>query len=164
RFAFTASKHVHALDGVSPALPPHVQLDRTPDGGDAFDSIIARTSDVIPPVAPDQVASLLYTSGTTGTPKAVPLTHHNLASDASALIAEKLIAPADRVLMPLPLHHTYPFTVGMLMVLGLGAQIVMPAGITGPEITGAAKRSNATAMLGVPSLYEAVWQSIDARV
>src|SRR5690606_27537512 len=69
-----------------------------------------------------------------------------------------------RVLMPLPLHHTYPFTVGMLLVLGLGARMVIPSGVTGPEITGAAKVSEATAMLGVPSLYEAVWQSIDARV
>src|SRR5690606_19699967 len=43
-------------------------------------------------------------------------------------------------------------------------RIVFPSGVTGPEITGAAKAAGATAILGVPSLYEAVWQSIEARV
>src|SRR5690606_29459603 len=115
-------------------------------------------------VLPDQTASLLYTSGTTGTPKAVPLTHRNLASDAQALIVARLIGPRDRVLMPLPLHHTYPVTVGMLVVLGPGARMVIPPGVTAPAITAAAKGSVATALLGGPSLYEAVWQGIEARV
>src|SRR5690606_6343976 len=115
-------------------------------------------------VDPEQTASLLFTSGTTGTPKAVPLSHRNLAANANALMSEDLIRANDRVLMPQPLHHTYPFTLGLLTTLGMGATLVMPSGVTGPEITGAAKASAATAMLGVPSLYEAVWQGIEGRV
>jgi long-chain acyl-CoA synthetase len=114
-------------------------------------------------VGPNTVASLLYTSGTTGTPKAVPLTHANLLSNANALMEADLIRPRDRVLLPLPLHHSYPFTVGLLLVLGTGATIVLPSGISGPEITGALKAGRATAMLGVPSLYAAVWQGIEAQ-
>jgi len=163
RFAFTSARHVERLAGTPEALGEHHLIDPT-----ASPSSLETFADFEPErsvdIDPDQVASLLYTSGTTGTPKAVPLSHRNLASDASALIAAKLIDARDRVLMPLPLHHTYPFTVGMLTVLGLGARIVMPAGVTGPEITGAAKAAKATALLGVPSLYEAVWQSIEARV
>jgi long-chain acyl-CoA synthetase len=163
RFGFTSSKHVEELSSTAHPLRDYHLLDAN-GAASALDELDAGASAALPPIAPEQIASLLYTSGTTGTPKAVPLTHRNLAADASALIEEALIGPADRVLMPLPLHHTYPFTVGMLMVLGLGARIIMPSGVTGPEITGAAKTAEATAMLGVPSLYEAVWQSIDAKV
>lgn len=159
RFAFTTRKHVEELAGGPSALEAYHLLD-----ADSLDRVEAPATETPVEVLPDQTASLLYTSGTTGTPKAVPLTHRNLASDAEALIEAKLIGPADRVLMPLPLHHTYPFTVGMLVVLGLGARMVIPSGVTGPEITGAAKISEATALLGVPSLYEAVWQGIEARV
>ncbi len=161
-FAFTSRKHVEQLAETEEAFGPHQLLDprATPDLAQFADGAPVRLA----AVEPEHIASLLYTSGTTGTPKAVPLSHRNLASDATALIAAGLIGPRDRVLMPLPLHHTYPFTVGLLMVLGLGARILMPAGVTGPEITGAAKAGKATAMLGVPSLYEAVWQSIDTRV
>src|SRR5690606_34859654 len=163
RFAFTSRRHIDELAATAEALGDHHLLEANAPSSALEDFAHgSRSRDVR--VEPDQIASLLYTSGTTGNPKAVPLSHANLASDASALIAAGLIGPRDRVLMPLPLHHTYPFTVGMLMVLGLGARIVMPSGVTGPEITGAAKSGNTTAMLGVPSLYEAVWQSIDARV
>lgn len=164
RFAFTTRKHVEGLESIGEALEHYALLDD--DADSSIDSLDRAGTDPAATVQiePDHVSSLLYTSGTTGTPKAVPLTHHNLVADVQALIEAKLIGADDRVLMPLPLHHTYPFTVGMLMVLGLGARLIMPSGITGPEITGASKLGNATAMLGVPSLYEAVWQSIEARV
>jgi long-chain acyl-CoA synthetase len=113
---------------------------------------------------PARVASLLYTSGTTGTPKAVPLTHANLAANVSALLGADLISPADVVLVPLPFHHVYPFTVGLLTVLATGARVVLPAGISGPEITRAAKESGATALIAVPRLCTAIWDGIERGV
>src|SRR5690606_6637970 len=162
RFAFTSRRHVEQLADTPEAIRDYHLLDAA--ASSALDTFADDSRAAVRNVEPEQIASLLYTSGTTGTPKAVPLSHRNLAADASALIASGLIGPDDRVLMPLPLHHTYPFTVGMLLVLGLGARMLMPAGVTGPAITGAAKSGKATALLGVPSLYEAVWQSIEARV
>jgi len=118
----------------------------------------------LPEAAPGDVASLLYTSGTTGTPKAVPLTHANLAANATALIKVKLIGPGDRVLLPLPLHHAYPFTVGLLNAFGWGAAVVLPAGISGPEIGRAARETGATALLAVPRLCTALWDGVAAAV
>jgi len=118
----------------------------------------------LPSLEPDDVAALLYTSGTTGKPKAVPLTHRNLASNAAALSVQRLIRADDRVLLPLPLHHTYPFTVGLVTALLKGAAVVFPAGISGPEITGAARTAEATALLAVPRLCEALWDSVRAAV
>ena len=113
---------------------------------------------------PERIASLLYTSGTTGTPKAVPLTHANLAANVSALLDAELIEARDVVLVPLPFHHVYPFTVGLLTVLATGARIVLPSGISGPEITRAASESGATALIAVPRLCTAVWEGIERGV
>ncbi len=117
-----------------------------------------------PGIEASQVASLLYTSGTTGTPKAVPLTHGNLASNVNALLRARLIRATDRVAVPLPFHHTYPFTVGLLTVLGSGAVVVLPSGVSGPELTRATTEARATALLAVPALCAALCSAIEARV
>lgn len=114
-------------------------------------------------VEPEDLALLLYTSGTTGSPKAVPLTHGNIASNLRALVEAGLITDRDRVLLPLPLHHTYPFTVGLLMPLTLGARVVLPAGVSGPEISRASLEAGATALLAVPRLCAVLWSSIESQ-
>jgi len=111
-----------------------------------------------------RVASLLYTSGTTGPPKAVPLTDANLMSNVRGLVTADLISAEDRVLVPLPLHHAYPATVGMLSVLARGATLILPSGISGPELTTAARLAGATVLLGVPRLYTALMESIEAGI
>jgi long-chain acyl-CoA synthetase len=111
---------------------------------------------------PDDVAVLAFTSGTTGTPKAVPLTHANLLSNVRAILAEKVVGPEDRAVVPLPLHHTYPLTVGMLAVLASGATMILPAGLSGPQLLEALRQGRATALLGVPRLYGALLANIRA--
>jgi long-chain acyl-CoA synthetase len=109
-------------------------------------------------------ATLLYTSGTTGRPKGVPLTHDNLLANVAALAATGLAGPADRVLVPLPLHHAYPLTVGLLGCLATGASLVLPAGVTGPQLAGAIRSTGATVLVGVPRLFSALLDGIEARV
>jgi long-chain acyl-CoA synthetase len=119
---------------------------------------------VLPEVRAMDRASLLFTSGTTGEPKIVPLSHANFVANVRALQEERIVGSKDRVLLPLPLHHTYPFTVGMLGTLASGATLVMPAGATGPQIFGAARATNADVLIGVPGLYESMLSAIDARL
>ncbi len=113
---------------------------------------------------PDDVAVLAFTSGTTGQPKAVPLSHANLMSNVEALVAEGIVGPHDRALVPLPFHHAYPLTVGILAVLASGATIVLPAGISGPQLVEAIREGQATALLGVPRLYDALLANIRAEM
>lgn len=115
-------------------------------------------------VSPDEPASLFYTSGTTGAPKGVPLSHRNLVANLSILRAGHFLGPDDRVMLPLPLHHSYPFLIGMLLPLAYGAAVVLPAGVTGPEIAVALRAGEASAMIGVPRLYESLAAGIQARV
>ena len=67
-----------------------------------------RTEDPQTP-APDEPALLSWTSGTTGSPKAFLLTHRNIATNVEALQRLNVVGPRDRALLPLPLHHAYPF-------------------------------------------------------
>ena len=80
-----------------------------------------------PEPAPDTLALLMYTSGTTGQPKGVMLTQANLAANAQAIVAEHALTEADRVLAVMPLYHINAFAVTMLAPLASGGSLVMPA-------------------------------------
>ena len=129
----------------------------------------------ISPMSPDAAAAMLapattdpaalfWTSGTTGSPKAFFLTHGNIASNVKALRALAIVGAKDRALLPLPLHHAYPFIVGMLSTLTCGTAIILPDGATGPLIMKALTDGEATAIIGVPRLYEALVAAIQSRV
>ncbi len=118
-----------------------------------------------PPAAKaDDLAAIFYTSGTTGPPKGVPLTHRNLSSNVQAMCAQNLADAPDRMLAPLPFHHIYPFTVGILIPLTLGAAIILPYSLVGPQLVRALREGEATIMLGVPRLYEVLWSGLEGRV
>ncbi|WP_075880137.1 AMP-binding protein [Vreelandella massiliensis] len=112
----------------------------------------------------EDTAALFYTSGTTGPPKGVPLTHYNIASNVKALCSQDLADSRDRVLVPLPFHHVYPFTVGILVPFTLGAPIIIPFSLVGPQIIRALREGDATLIEAVPRLYEAIWSALHERV
>src|SRR5207249_664334 len=74
-------------------------------------------------VTAQSVASLIFTSGTTGRPKGVMLSHRNLTSMVSMLSSVFDMDTSDGVLSVLPLHHTFEFSTGFLTPLSRGAQI-----------------------------------------
>lgn len=125
----------------------------------------AVAADRVPPAAsPQDLALLLHTSGTTATPKAVPLTHANVLSNVRAIADVLALRREERALLPLPLHHAYPLVLGLLLPLGCGASVVLPSGISGPELSRALQVGGANWLVGVPRLYEAMVSAITDRV
>src|SRR5512134_2226020 len=117
-----------------------------------------------PQVQLDDIACIFYTSGTTGPPKGVPLTHRNIVFQIEALDKAEIVGPGDRVLVPLPLHHVYPFVVGMLVPLALGLPVLLPRALIGPHIVEATSTGGATVMIGVPRLYRALIDGLKRRL
>ncbi|MFW5722750.1 MAG: AMP-binding protein, partial [Desulfohalobiaceae bacterium] len=111
----------------------------------------------------EDTALLFYTSGTTGPPKGVPLSQRNICSQLGIIAEAELILSSDRALLPLPLHHVYPFVVGLLAPLWFGLPVALPASLTGPELIRAIRESKASLIIGVPRLYRALVDGISSR-
>ncbi len=117
----------------------------------------------LPPLDAEAPAVLLYTSGTTGRPKSFTLSSANIAANVEGLVKERLVGAKDRVMLPLPLHHVYPFVVGLLVPLASGAAVILPQGVAGSQIVQALRLGEATAIVGVPRLYAAVAANLEAQ-
>ncbi len=163
RIIFTASDRVERLVRLEPALRL-VLLDAGDDDARGWQALQAPHAVALPQPDAADPAALFYTSGTTGRPKGVPLSHANLAFQLGALAATGLLTPSDRVALPLPLHHVYPFVLGLLAPLALGLPLILPQALTGPQVLRALKESEATVMVGVPRLYAAMLAGIETRV
>lgn len=115
-------------------------------------------------VAEHDRALLFYTSGTTGPPKGVPLSHRNIAYQIEVVKKTGLVRAGDRMLLPLPLHHVYPLVIGVFTTLGLGVVILLPHALTGDAIVRALSEGKGSIILGVPRLYRALYEGIRAKV
>jgi long-chain acyl-CoA synthetase len=113
---------------------------------------------------PQGVASLIFTSGTTGQPKGVMLSHRNLTSMVSMLSSVFDMTTRDGVLSVLPLHHTFEFSTGFLTPLSRGAQITYLPELTSDALARAIKNGHVTGMVGVPALWELLHRRIKNRL
>jgi long-chain acyl-CoA synthetase len=109
-------------------------------------------------------AILFYTSGTTGPPKGVPVTHGNLIYQLRVLAGTGIVSAEDRVLLPLPMHHVYPLVLGVLTPLAAGIAVVLPAGFTGTQVVAALQSGRPTVMIGVPRLFDALTSAVAERM
>src|SRR5882762_4451358 len=168
RLIFTTAPHLEASSDILRAHAPRVILFDEPEharqSATGWLSVLSERTDDLPVPGLDQPALLSWTSGTTGSPKAFLLTHRNIATNIEALRTLAVVGPQDRALLPLPLHHAYPFIVGMLTTLTIGTAIVLPGGTTGPQLMRAMREGEVTTIIGVPRLYDALWTAIETRV
>jgi long-chain acyl-CoA synthetase len=113
-----------------------------------------------PQVAEDDLASILYTSGTTGNPKGVMLSHRNFLFTARTGRSIFRIFPRDRFLSIIPLAHTYECTVGMLIGVMSGASTTYLDKPPSPSILMPAIQAvRPTVMLTVPLVIEKIYRN-----
>jgi len=102
----------------------------------------------------DQIAVLLYTSGTTGFPKGAMLTHRNLISNAEACNKAMHIDRKDRILLFLPLFHSFSFTVCVILPIYAGITIVLLSSVKPfSKIIRSIVRDRITLFVAVPTVY-----------
>ncbi len=117
-----------------------------------------------PKVLGNAVASLIFTSGTTGKPKAVMLSHKNFTNMISMLSSVLDMDITDGVLSVLPMHHTFEFSAGFLTPFSNGTQITYLDDLTAEELTRAIEKGHVTGMVGVPALWEMLHRRIKTRL
>ena len=124
----------------------------------------------IPPIEPefpnpkpDDVAVLLYTSGTSGMPKGVLLTYGNLQSDVDAAIEHAQLKHKHTFLGIIPLFHSFGLTAMMIAPLQLGATIVYIARFSPVATLNAIREHKASLVFGIPSMFAAMLRLKDAK-
>jgi len=107
-------------------------------------------------VAPDDIANIQYTSGTTGNPKGVMLTHRNVVNNGQFLARGFHYSEQDKVVVPVPLFHCYGCVIGTMSVLNTGAALILPNWTFDARATlQAIHDEGATSVYGVPAMYVA---------
>src|SRR5713226_2660337 len=162
RFVFTTKNRAERIA----ACAEHARLVLLEADQDerSWRQLLLENAGALPELRPEDHATLFYTSGTTGPPKGVPLTHSNLSVQIDAALATCLTSENDHLLLPLPLHHVYPFVIGMLAPLTRGLTVVIPQSLTGPQIIRALQEGEINVVIGVPRLYRALYSGIQARL
>jgi long-chain acyl-CoA synthetase len=166
RAAVVAEPFTRSVAGLLQTLPmlEHVVVvgDRAPMGTMTFDQMLGR-GDVAPAVdaGDEDLAALVYTSGTTGRPKGAMLTHRNLMANLDQISDVPLLAEAEQdvVLVALPLFHIYALNAVLGLTLRSGATAVLQERFDPVSSLDAVERHGITVLPGAPPMFIA-WLSM----
>lgn len=153
---------VHAVIAIEPAIGQASTVDLL-----SWDEMLVRgsgvadeTADLVPTIEPGDIACLIYTSGTGGTPKGVMTSHRNiLANCGGAHRVLEMLGLGDEVFLSfLPLSHSYEHTAGEMFPISIGAQIYFAE--SAETLSANMLEARPTIMTAVPRLYETMHQRI----
>ena len=112
----------------------------------------------------EDIALMLYTSGTTGNPKGVMLKFDNILVNIEGLEKYKMFIPEDIVLALLPMHHIFPLLGAGIVPLATGSTIVFLKELSSQAMVEAFKNHKVTMMIGVPRLWEMLHKKIMEKI
>lgn len=128
--------------------------ERLPEGAVDFSALMAADPEGLPePGGGDDLAALMYTSGTTGRPKGAQLSHSNLVCNALAAVEAVRMTKQDVFLTVLPLFHSFGATVCMMIPVLTGATSVLLPRFEALSVLEAIEREGVTIYAGVPSMF-----------
>jgi long-chain acyl-CoA synthetase len=132
---------------------------------EAFANLLAETapSPEVAERAGDDTAVILYTSGTTGSPKGAELTHANLTRNVDVISEMFSLTPDDVVLGALPLFHSFGQTCGLNAAVKAGACLTLVARFDPGVVLETLERDRVTIFEGVPTMYSALLNDRDGR-
>lgn len=101
----------------------------------------------------NDVINMQYTSGTTGFPKGVMLSHHNILNNANQIGKRMNLTHEDRMCIPVPFFHTFGCVLGILTAVASGATMVIVEQFDAEEVLKAVSEEQCTALHGVPTMF-----------
>ena len=116
----------------------------------------------LPDIDPHALATIVYTSGTTGHPKGVMLSHHNILWNAWSGMQSVPIYPDDTFLSFLPLSHTLERSMGYFLPIMAGATIIYARSI--PQLAEDLLEQQPTVLISVPRIYERIYNRIQDKL
>ena len=181
RMAIVSAK---ALPKVEPAIPPTgtlVVVGEAPRAADAppdtmrrgprriaFDDLAAHATDSAwatlrtREIRPDDIASVVFTSGTTGGMKGVMLTHRNVLANCRAIRRAIPFGERDRLIVVLPMHHAFPFTITAVVAPAVGGEVTFENDLR--RIRDRMAEVKPTLFTGVPALFELMYRNVVQRI
>ena len=138
-----------AAEGQSIELQHTIYLDSP-----RWEELLHATGKIPSDVQAQDVSNIQYTSGTTGFPKGVMLTHHNQVNNGVLLAHGMRYTENDRVCIPVPLYHCFGCVIGNMSALASGAAMVFPSWTFEPAATlNAVQVEKCTSIYGVPAMF-----------
>jgi long-chain acyl-CoA synthetase len=124
----------------------------------------SKPSDInkLPKINPNEMAEIIFTSGSVGRAKGVMLSQSNLASNLMSMTSMIELLPEDRFLSVLPIHHTYECTCGLLCPLSTGSSVHYARSLK--TIVEDMQKVKPTIFLAVPLLYEKMYHRITKTI
>ncbi|WP_177163360.1 AMP-binding protein [uncultured Fusobacterium sp.] len=161
------SKYIYTSQGNLPKVQKALEISGKTLGIAVVDEIVDKEFDgelVINAPAPENVALMLYTSGTTGNPKGVMLKFDNILINVEGLDKYNMFVQEDIVLALLPMHHIFPLLGSGVIPLAKGATIVFLKEMSSQAMVDAFQKYKVTMMIGVPRLWEMLHQKIMEKI
>ncbi|MCB0730743.1 MAG: AMP-binding protein [Ignavibacteriae bacterium] len=113
---------------------------------------------ILPKINPNDLAEIIFTSGSLGRAKGVMLSQKNLATNLMDMVSMLMMYPTDRFLSVLPIHHTYECTCGMLCPIYSGSSIHYARSLK--TVAEDMQKVKATIVLGVPLLFDKMFKKV----
>ncbi|MEM6956616.1 MAG: long-chain fatty acid--CoA ligase [Myxococcota bacterium] len=145
-----------------PDLKQVVIIDGSSEGCMAFDELVSGESAPIAAVEGEDIAGYIYTSGTTGKPKGVLLSHHNFASNVSAIHEIFPIAEDDRSLSFLPWAHSFGQTVELHGLFSMGGSMGIAEAVD--KIVANLAEVKPTLLFSVPRIFNRIYDGLHKRM
>lgn len=141
-----------------------INMDNSPGNGnflsmkELIDEQNIGDTTILPKINPEEMAEIIFTSGSLGRAKGVMLSQKNLATNLMDMVSMLWMYPEDRFLSVLPIHHTYECTCGMLCPLYCGSSVHYARSLK--TVADDMKAVKATMVLGVPLLFEKMFKKV----
>jgi len=163
KIAFLSPDQIDRFSQIEEKLGRHIpavvwNMERSSNGFQHFDDWAATEfpesfAKETPPAKGDDMAVLMYTSGTTGTPKGVPLTHNNIIAELEGVNRVLKLSDKERILSLLPLFHAYLQIVNLWIATTYGCEVGYLKELTPAELSDAMKSFKPTILTTVPRLW-----------